>query len=76
VRRERVGRRSAAGTTLPATARAGTAGPAVAGAIRIGDPIGAAFSNRRVSEAVEAHLFLAVGLAVLTLAFLLAVFPG
>jgi len=52
----------------------GSAGPAAAGAVRLGNAVGAAFTNRRVLEAVEARLLLAVALAVLALAILLAVF--
>jgi cardiolipin synthase A/B len=52
----------------------GSAGPA-AGAVRLGNAVGAAFTNRRVLEAVEVRLLLAVALAVLALAILLAVFP-
>jgi cardiolipin synthase A/B len=53
----------------------GSAGPAVAGAVRLGNAIEAAFTNRRELEPVEAHLLLSVALAVLALALLLAFFP-
>lgn len=53
----------------------GSAGPVAAGAMRLGNAIGAAFTNRRVLEAVEARLLLAVALAVLALTILMAVFP-
>lgn len=53
----------------------GSARRAAAGAVRLGNAIGAAFTNRRVLEAVEAQLLLAVALVVLALAILLAVFP-
>jgi cardiolipin synthase A/B len=52
----------------------GSAGPP-AGAVRLGNAVGAAFTNRRVLEAVEVRLLLAVALAVLALAILPAVFP-
>ncbi len=54
---------------------AGSAGRAAAGAVRLGNAIGAAFTNRRVLEAVEARLLFVVALTVLALAILLAVFP-
>jgi cardiolipin synthase A/B len=53
----------------------GSAGRAAAGALRLGNAIGAAFTNRRVLEPVEARLLLTVALAVLLLAIVLAVFP-
>jgi len=49
---------------------------AVAGAIRLGNVVGAAFTSRRVLEAVEAKLMVAVGLSLLGLALLFGVFPG
>ncbi|HLX37903.1 MAG TPA: phospholipase D-like domain-containing protein [Candidatus Binataceae bacterium] len=55
--------------------RSGSAGPAVAGAVRIGNAIEAAFTNRRVLEAVEARLLLVVALIVLALTILLVLFP-
>ena len=57
------------------TSGSGSARRAAAGAVRIGNTIGAAFSNRRVLEAVEARLLLAVALVVLVLGVLLVVFP-
>lgn len=53
----------------------GSAGRAAAGAVRIGNAIGAAFTNHRVLEAVEARLLLVVALSMLVVAILLAVFP-
>jgi cardiolipin synthase A/B len=41
----------------------GSIGRAAAGAIRIGNAVGAAFTNRRVLEPVEAHILLVTGLA-------------
>ncbi len=55
--------------------RSGSAGQAAAGAIRIGNAIGAALANRRELEPVEARLMLSVGLVLLTLAFLFALLP-
>ena len=52
----------------------GSAGRAAAGALRIGNAIGAAFANR-VLEAVEARLLHVVALAMLVLAILLVIFP-
>ena len=57
------------------TSGGGSGGRAAAGAIRIGNAVGAAFTNRRVLEPVESHIMLAVGALLLTLAFLLGKFP-
>jgi cardiolipin synthase len=46
-----------------------------AGAIRIGNAVGAAFTNRRVLEPVESRIMLTVGAALLALAILFAKFP-
>jgi cardiolipin synthase len=48
---------------------------AAAGAIRIGNTVGAAFTGRRVLEPVEARLMTTVGALLLLLAVLFAVFP-
>lgn len=53
----------------------GSGGRAAAGAIRIGNAIGAAFTNRRVLEPVEAHNMLMSGVLLLALAILFASFP-
>jgi cardiolipin synthase len=53
----------------------GSAGRSVAGAIRIGHAIGAALTNRRELEPVEARIMLTVGLILLTLAVVFALFP-
>jgi cardiolipin synthase len=53
----------------------GSAGRAAAGAIRIGNVIGAAFTNRRVLEPVEARIMLFTGSALLVLAGLFAFIP-
>ena len=50
-------------------------GRAAAGAIRIGNTVGAAFTNRRVLEPAEARIMVAVGAPLLTLAILFALFP-
>jgi cardiolipin synthase A/B len=48
---------------------------AAAGAVRIGNVVGAAFTGRRVLGAAEAHLMAGVGAAFLLLAALFAFFP-
>jgi cardiolipin synthase len=53
----------------------GSGGRAAAGAMRIGNVLGAAFADRRVLERVEARLLLGAGAALLALAVLFAVFP-
>lgn len=53
----------------------GSGGRAAAGAIRLGNAIGAAFTNRRVLEPVEAHLMVTAGAVLLALAILFCVFP-
>jgi cardiolipin synthase len=57
------------------TSGGGSAGRAAAGAIRIGNAVGAAFTNRRVLEPVEARLMMSVGVLLLALAALFAKFP-
>lgn len=57
------------------TSGGGSAGRAAAGALRIGNAVGAAFSNRRVLEPVEARIMITVGLLLLGLAILFALFP-
>ena len=58
------------------TSGGGTGGRAAAGAIRIGNAVGAAFTNRRVLEPVEARLMFIVGLLLLGLAAIAWFFPG
>lgn len=58
-----------------ASSSRGSAGRAAAGAIRIGNAIGAAFTNRRTLGPVEARLAVTVGLALLAVAVLFALFP-
>jgi cardiolipin synthase A/B len=55
--------------------RPGTAGRAAAGAVRIGNVLGAALTNRRVIEPLETRLLLITGLVLLTFAVLFVVFP-
>jgi len=57
------------------TSGGGSAGRAAAGAVRIGNAVGAAFTNRRVLEPVEARIMVTVGMLLLTLAILFAFFP-
>lgn len=57
------------------TSGGGSGGRAAAGAIRIGNAVGAAFTNRRVLEPVEARIMLSVGLLLLGLAVLTWFFP-
>ena len=57
------------------TKGSGSASRAVAGAIRIGNTIGAAFTNRRVLGAVEARMTAIAGGVLLALATLFAFFP-
>jgi cardiolipin synthase len=58
-----------------AAGRGGSAGRAAAGAMRIGHAIGAAFTNRRVLEPIEARLALGAGLLLCALSLLFALFP-
>jgi cardiolipin synthase len=57
------------------TSGGGSGGRAAAGAIRIGNAVGAAFTNRRVLEPVEGRLMISVGLLLLALAITFAIFP-
>ena len=57
------------------TSGGGRAGRAAAGAVRIGKAVGAAFTNRRVLDPVEARLMTSVGALFLILAALFALFP-
>ncbi|MGE0823317.1 MAG: phosphatidylserine/phosphatidylglycerophosphate/cardiolipin synthase family protein [Candidatus Binatia bacterium] len=57
------------------TSGGGSVGRAAAGAMRIGNAVGAAFTNRRVLEPVEARLMTTVGAFLLTFAMLSAFFP-
>src|SRR5690348_7055019 len=53
----------------------GSGGRAAAGAIRLGNAIGAAFTNRRVLEPVEAQLMLTTGVLLCVLAIVFSFFP-
>ncbi len=57
------------------TSGGGSAGRAAAGAVRIGNAVGAAFTNRRVLDPVEARLMTSVGAIFLLLSALFAFFP-
>jgi cardiolipin synthase len=58
------------------TSGGGSVGRAAAGAIRVGNAIGAAFTNRRVLEPVEARLMFTIGALLLGLTILFIIFPG
>jgi cardiolipin synthase len=53
----------------------GSAGRAAAGAIRVGRTIGAAFTNQRVLEPVEARVMAAAGLVLIAFAIVVVRFP-
>jgi cardiolipin synthase len=57
------------------TSGGGSGGRAAAGAIRVGNAVGAAFTSRRVLEPVEARLMLSAGALFLALAILFVFFP-
>jgi cardiolipin synthase len=57
------------------TSGGGSAGRAAAGAVRIGNAIGAAFTRRRILEPVEGKLMMASGTLLLALALLFGKFP-
>ena len=57
------------------TSSGGSAGRAVAGAVRIGNAIGAAFTDRRVLAPIESRVLTGGGASLLVLAVLFAVFP-
>jgi len=54
----------------------GSGGRVAAGALRIGNAVGAAFASTRVLEPVEARLMLMGGVSLLVLAALFTYFPG
>ena len=60
---------------VPARAGVGVSGVLRAGAIRLSNTIGAAVTNRRVMESVEARIVIVCGLLLLGLAILFALFP-
>jgi cardiolipin synthase len=53
----------------------GTSGRAVAGAVRIGNAVSAAITNRRVLEPIESHIALIAGAALILLAVLAVGYP-
>ena len=57
------------------TSGGGSGGRAAAGALRIGNAVGAAFTNRRVLEPVEARLMFIAGLLLLGIALIVWLFP-
>ena len=57
------------------TSGGGSTGRAAAGAIRIGNAVGAAFTNRRVLQPLEARIIAAAGMLLLALAALFVFFP-
>lgn len=57
------------------TSGGGSSGRAVAGAIRIGNTVGAAVTNRRLLEPVEARIMVATAGVLVMLAILFAIFP-
>jgi cardiolipin synthase len=59
----------------PVMTSGGSAGRAAVGAVRIGNAVGAAFTNRRVLDPVEARLMTSIGVLFLILAALFALFP-
>src|SRR5207248_10943425 len=58
-----------------ATSSGGSVGRAAAGALRIGNAVGAAFTSRRVLEPVEARILLTTGALLLGLSILFGFFP-
>ncbi|HKV36349.1 MAG TPA: phospholipase D-like domain-containing protein [Pyrinomonadaceae bacterium] len=63
-------------STPVTTSGGGSGGRAAAGAIRLGNAVGAAFTNRRVLEPVEARLMLMTGLLLFGLAAVAWFFPS
>ncbi len=62
--------------SIPATSSGGgSAGRAAAGAIRLGNAVGAAFSNRRVLHPPEQRIVLTAGVFLLGIAVLFYFFP-
>ena len=54
----------------------GSAGRTAAGAIRVGNTIGAAVANRRLLEPVQSRIVLIAGLVLLALTILIVFFPA
>jgi cardiolipin synthase A/B len=59
----------------PVTSGGGSGGRAAAGAVRIGNAVGAAFTNRRVLEPVESRIMVSAAILMLGLAVLFWFFP-
>jgi len=57
------------------TSSAGSAGRAAAGALRISNAVGAAFTNRRLLEPVEARIMITAGVLLMIFALIFAFFP-
>jgi cardiolipin synthase len=57
------------------TSGGGSVGRAAAGAIRIGNAVGAAFTNQRVLEPVEARIMVTAGVVLLAFAIFFVFFP-
>jgi cardiolipin synthase A/B len=68
-------RSRADGTKSSSRSGKGSAKRAAAGAVRIGNVLGAALTNRRVIEPIETRLLIWAGLIMLALATLFVVFP-
>lgn len=66
----------AAPAPAPMTSGGGSGGRAAAGAIRLGNAVGAAFTNRRVLEPVESRLMLMTGLLLFGFALIAWFFPS
>ena len=57
------------------TSGGGSIGRAAAGAVRVGNAVGAAFTNRRVLGPIESRFMLSAGFLLCALALLFALFP-
>jgi cardiolipin synthase A/B len=57
------------------TSAGGSSGRAMAGAVRIGNTVTAAITNRRILEPVESHIAMIAGAALLLFAALAVIFP-
>jgi cardiolipin synthase len=68
-------RKSPPATTRPTHDPKGSASRAAAGAVRIGNVLGAALTNRRVIDPIETRLVVCTGLGLLVLAVLFVAFP-
>ena len=68
-------RQNAPTSAVSSRDRKGSAGRAAAGAVRIGNVLGAALTNRRVIEPIETRLLAWTGFGLLVLAVLFVVFP-